>query len=191
MSKIKRIIRILILPLLLLSLSYSTSLTNQNITYLINSKGLRFPIFILLFLLSGYYLSLFSKIKKYLNNSLIYPTLFCSTMLLVVLIPYKSTTDFISSLHTDLALFGSILFLFYLAQILFKLSHYSFDLFNQIYPYYLIWIAICLALFIFYNKINTLIEIVFILGINLCLEKMLYLLVNASFDILYDKNKEN
>ncbi len=191
MSKIKRIIRILILPLLLLSLSYSTSLTNQNITYLINSKGLRFPIFILLFLLSGYYLSLFSKIKKYLNNSLIYPTLFCSTMLLVVLIPYKSATDFISSLHTDLALFGSILFLFYLAQILFKLSHYSFDLFNQIYPYYLIWIAICLALFIFYNKINTLIEIVFILGINLCLEKMLYLLVNASFDILYDKNKEN
>ncbi len=191
MSKIKRIIRILILPLLLLSLSYSTSLTNQNITYLINSKGLRFPIFILLFLLSGYYLSLFSKIKKYLNNSLIYPTLFCSTMLLVVLIPYKSATDFISSLHTDLALFGSILFLFYLAQILFKLSHYSFDLFNQIYPYYLIWIAVCLALFIFYNKINTLIEIVFILGINLCLEKMLYLLVNASFDILYDKNKEN
>lgn len=191
MSKIKRIIRILILPLLLLSLSYSTSLTNQNITYLINSKGLRFPIFILLFLLSDYYLSLFSKIKKYLNNSLIYPTLFCSTMLLVVLIPYKSATDFISSLHTDLALFGSILFLFYLAQILFKLSHYSFDLFNQIYPYYLIWIAICLALFIFYNKINTLIEIVFILGINLCLEKMLYLLVNASFDILYDKNKEN
>lgn len=191
MSKIKRIIRILILPLLLLSLSYSTSLTNQNITYLINSKGLRFPIFILLFLLSGYYLSLFSKIKKYLNNSLIYPTLFCSTMLLVVLIPYKSATDFISSLHTDLALFGSILFLFYLAQILFKLSHYSFDLFNQIYPYYLIWIAICLALFIFYNKINTLIEIVFILGINLCLEKMLYLLVNASFDILYDKHKEN
>ena len=191
MSKIKRIIRILILPLLLLSLSYSTSLTNQNITYLINSKGLRFPIFILLFLLSGYYLSLFSKIKKYLNNSLIYPTLFCSTMLLVVLIPYKSATDFISSLHTDLALFGSILFLFYLAQILFKLSHYSFDLFNQIYPYYLIWIAICLALFIFYNKINTLIEIVFILGINLCSEKMLYLLVNASFDILYDKNKEN
>lgn len=191
MSKIKRITRILILPLLLLSLSYSTSLTNQNITYLINSKGLRFPIFILLFLLSDYYLSLFSKIKKYLNNSLIYPTLFCSTMLLVVLIPYKSATDFISSLHTDLALFGSILFLFYLAQILFKLSHYSFDLFNQIYPYYLIWIAICLALFIFYNKINTLIEIVFILGINLCLEKMLYLLVNASFDILYDKNKEN
>ena len=191
MSKIKRIIRILILPLLLLSLSYSTSLTNQNITYLINSKGLRFPIFILLFLLSGYYLSLFSKIKKYLNNSLIYPTLFCSTMLLVVLIPYKSATDFISSLHTDLALFGSILFLFYLAQILFKLSHYSFDLFNQIYPYYLIWIAVCLALFIFYNKINTLIEIVFILGINLCLEKMLYLLVNASFDILYEKNKEN
>ncbi len=191
MSKIKRIIRILILPLLLLSLSYSTSLTNQNITYLINSKGLRFPIFILLFLLSGYYLSLFSKIKKYLNNSLIYPILFCSTMLLVILIPYKSAADFISSLHTDLALFGSILFLFYLAQILFKLSHYSFDLFNQIYPYYLIWITICLALFIFYNKINTLIEIVFILGINLCLEKMLYLLVNASFDILYDKHKEN
>lgn len=191
MSKIKNIIRILILPLLLLSLSYSTSLTNQNITYLINSKGLRFPIFILLSLLSGYYLSLFSKIKKYLNNSLIYPILFCSTMLLVVLIPYKSATDFISSLHTDLALFGSILFLFYLAQILFKLNHYSLDLFNQIYHYYLIWIAICLALFIFYNKINTLIEIVFILGINLCLEKMLYLLVNASFDILYDKNKEN
>lgn len=191
MSKIKRIIRILILPLILLSLSYSTSLTNQNITYLINSKGLRFPIFILLFLLSGYYLSLFSKIKKYLNNSLIYPIFFCSTMLLVILIPYKSAADFISSLHTDLALFGSILFLFYLAQILFKLSHYSFDLFNQIYPYYLIWIAICLALFIFYNKINTLIEIVFILGINLCLEKMLYLLVNASFDILYDKYKEN
>ena len=191
MSKIKRIIRILIHPLLLLGLSYSTSLTNQNITYLINSKGLRFPIFILLFLLSGYYLSLFSKIKKYLNNSLIYPILFCSTMLLVILIPYKSTADFISSLHTDLALFGSILFLFYLAQILFKLSHYSFDLFNQIYPYYLIWIVICLALFIFYNKINTLIEIVFILGINLCLEKMLYLLVNASFDILYDKHKEN
>lgn len=191
MSKIKRIIRILIHPLLLLGLSYSTSLTNQNITYLINSKGLRFPIFILLFLLSGYYLSLFSKIKKYLNNSLIYPILFCSTMLLVILIPYKSAADFISSLHTDLALFGSILFLFYLAQILFKLSHYSFDLFNQIYSYYLIWIAICLALFIFYNKINTLIEIVFILGINLCLEKMLYLLVNASFDILYDKHKEN
>lgn len=191
MSKIKRIIRILILPLLLLGLSYSTSLTNQNITYLINSKGLRFPIFVLLFLLSGYYLTLFSKIKKYLNNSLIYPIFFCSTMLLVILIPYKSAADFISSLHTDLALFGSILFLFYLAQILFKLSHYSFDLFNQIYPYYLIWIAICLALFIFYNKINTLIEIVFILGINLCLEKMLYLLVNASFDILYDKHKEN
>ena len=191
MSKIKRIIRILIHPLLLLGLSYSTSLTNQNITYLINSKGLRFPIFILLFLLSGYYLSLFSKIKKYLNNSLIYPILFCSTMLLVILIPYKSAADFISSLHTDLALFGSILFLFYLAQILFKLSHYSFDLFNQIYPYYLIWIVICLALFIFYNKINTLIEIVFILGINLCLEKMLHLLVNASFDILCDKHKEN
>ncbi len=114
-------------------------------------------------------------IKDQFNRQKRFKVLFVISILLfivAILTPYDPKNMMIAKLHINHTILSVIYYLVLLATIGYILSKRSFYVGGYFLNYVIITIAICLSMTVFFERINAIIEIVFMVGIQLSLYRL-------------------
>ena len=174
----QKILNRIIIPILTIFVTTRSSFLYENVTYIANHTQHRFLVCILAILLSYHYFSSFKIIFKqtHFKNTLTSKLLLLTTLSITIafLIPYNpSLYPLFSKLHVLFSLGGAIVFILLLNIFFWFIQTHHIDLYRKTFGVYLSLISGCISIFVWFGSVNSLLELYFILMINLLIEMLL------------------
>lgn len=174
----QKLLNRIIIPILTIFVTTRSSLLYENVTYIANHSQYRFLVCILAILLSYHYFSSFKIIFKqtHFKNTLTSKLLLLSTLSITIafLIPYNPALyPLLSKLHVLFSLGGAIVFILLLNIYFWFIQTHHIKLYQKTFNVYLSLITGCISIFVWFGSVNSLLELYFILMINLLIDTLL------------------